>query len=332
MKSLILSVYLTFIFCAFGATNLHSYAVAVTPWNPMLSDDSSLTEPQMFAEGIVSTPDNEFGGVFTPDGKEFYFARSVPRSYLYVICVTRFENGRWSQPVIAPFSGRYRDFDAVISPSGSKMFFISDRPTERDGKPKKDYDIWLMEKIASGWGEPRHLDAPINTDAQEWFVSSTTDDTLYFASSRSADGISYIYRSKLINGKYSEPEKLPDTVNTGQYITEPYIAPDGRSLLFSSYGRKGGYGGYDIYISYLRNGTWTDAQNLGPKVNTATRDYSPRLTPDGKYLTFTSERNPITQPLEKPITYDEMERHLHNVLNGEGNIYQIELSAVTNPP
>src|SRR3954464_10930142 len=64
-----------------------------------------LTEPFMFAPGIVSTPDDEFGGAFTPDGKTVYFDRTVLRHYLYIICESHFVNGRWSQPEVAPFSG-----------------------------------------------------------------------------------------------------------------------------------------------------------------------------------------------------------------------------------
>jgi hypothetical protein len=133
--------------------------------------DAAPAEPRLFAAGVVSTPDNEFGGVFTPGGTEFYFTKSVPRSYFYMICVSRFRNGRWSAPDVAPFSGRYRDFDAVISPDGSRLFFTSDRPV--DGRPKTDYDLWVVDRTPDGWGEPRNLGAPVNTDSNEWFASVT---------------------------------------------------------------------------------------------------------------------------------------------------------------
>ena len=311
--------------------NVWTSAAPAATSGPPYSAGGPLTEPRIFAEGVVSTPRNEFGGVFTPDGKELYFTRSVPRSYFYVICVSRFENGRWGEPQIAPFSGRYRDFDAVFSPDGSQLFFISDRPVVIGGRPKKDYDIWVVDRRGKGWGEPRHLGAPINTDADEWFTSVSANGTLYFCSGRSGAFDEYkgeIYRSRLVGGRYSEPEMLPRTVNGGTFTTEPYVAPDESFLLFSTYGREGGLGGFDIYVSYNRGGEWTEAKSLGPKVNTSTRDYSPRLTPDGKYLIFTSERNFSTLPLARPLSYPELERNLRHVLNGEGNIYQVELGAV----
>lgn len=318
----VLSVLLLSCVCAQFAFPLHVGAQSYVLTDP-------LAEPRMFAEGIVNTSGNEFGGVFTPDGHEFYFTRSVPRSYLYVICVSYFKNGKWSEPEIAPFSGRYRDFDAVISPDGKQMFFISDRPV--NGRPKTDYDIWVMDRTAAGWSEPKHPDAPINTDANEWFVSAARGSTLYISSSRAsgaANGKGEIFRTRLVNGKYSEPEKLPDTINAGVFVTEGYVAPDESFILFSSYGLKGGFGGYDIYISYHHSDTWTEPLNLGAKVNTGTRDYSPRLTPDGKYLFFTSERNFSTRPLERPLSYRELENALDSTLSGNGNIYQIELSSL----
>ena len=293
---------------------------------PLHERDQS-TGSHMFAEGIVSTNGNEFGGVFTPNGKEFYFTRSVPQSYLYMICVSRFSNGNWSEPEAAPFSGRYRDFDAVISPDGSRLYFVSDRPV--DGKPKSDYDIWLLERTKSGWSAPKNLGSPINTDGSEWFASVSNDGTLYFAADRSGGfRNTHIYRSRFENGKYSEPEKLSDAINSEGIETEPYIERDERFLIFSSYGRADGSGDWDIYISYNRNGRWGKAQNLGPRVNTSARDYSPRLTPDGKYLFFTSERNFSTKPLERRLTYQEILNDLHSTLNGNGNIYQIELRAL----
>jgi Tol biopolymer transport system component len=281
----------------------------------------------MFAEGTVSTNGNEFGGVFTPDGKEFYFTKSVPQSYLYMICVSRLKDEKWSEPEAAPFSGRYRDFDAVISPDGSKLFFVSDRPVP--GEYKTDYDIWYVERKQYGWSEPTNLSAPINTDAWEWFASVTRDGTLYFAADRSGGfRNTHIYRSRFVNGRYAEPEKLSEAINSESIETEPYISPDESFLLFSSYGRLDGSGDWDIYISYNQNGKWTKARNLGPKVNTSARDYSPRLTPDGKYLFFTSERSFATKPLQRALSYQELVRNLRGVLNGNGNIYQISLSAL----
>src|SRR5207247_587646 len=73
---------------------------------------------------------NECSGALSPDGRELYFSRSVPQSYAYAIVVARFQNGTWTTPEVAPFSGRYRDFDADLYPGGRRLYFVSDRPID----------------------------------------------------------------------------------------------------------------------------------------------------------------------------------------------------------
>ena len=61
----------------------------------------------------------------------------------------------------------------------------------------------------------------------------------------------------------------------------------------------------------------------GPLVNTAWRDYSPRLAPDGHTLYFTSER--FSPRGASGSTMPTIRRGLAGLLNGQGNIYTIDL-------
>jgi len=293
---------------------------------------------RMLAPGVISTPGNEFSGTMTPDGREIYFSRSVPRSYMYAIFVSRRVAGRWTRPELAPFSGHGRDFDPVLSPDGKRMVFISDRPVT-PGVPHHDYDIWIVERTAGGgWSEPRNLGGPANTEKpagergwgqNEWFASLAADGTLYVSSDGYEPGRTQIYALRWIDGRYQKPENLGPAINgDGLENGEPIIAPDQSFLLFSGYGRKGGYGGWDIYISRHRpDGTWSEPENLGPAVNTSARDYSPRLEPDGHTLVFTSERNFATGR-KTPVTWAELSAGLASLLNGNGNLYEIDLCSL----
>jgi Tol biopolymer transport system component len=284
------------------------------------------TEPRLFAPGVVSTPDDEFGGAFTPDGKTVVFDKSVVRHYLYVICESHFENGAWSTPRVAPFSGSYRDSDPVFSPDGSKLYFVSDRPV--NGVPKTDFDIWVVARRGDGWGEPEHLDAPINSEYGEYFASAASNGDLYFSSARpGGKGGLDVYRSRFVDGKYAAPENLGDAINSESWELDCLVAPDASFLIVGAIGRPDSVGNFDLYVSYPRDGGWTPLALLSPKVNTAARDYSPRLSPDGRTLVFTSERDFATMPLAKPLTTDELEQGLKSVCNGSGNIYQIDLRA-----
>lgn len=308
-----------------GLGDIYQVPASVLPSPP-----PDLSGAVLFGEGVISTKDDEFGGSFTPDGRTCYFSKSILRFYLDIICYSEFKNGKWQTPRVAPFSGVYRDFDPVFSPDGRKLVFTSNRPVE--GKLKTDYDIWMVEKKADGaWGEPIHLDTTINSSYDEHFASIASSGTIYFSSNRpgavGGEGDADFYYSRLENGHYGTAVHLTDSVSTSAYELDCLIAPDESFLLMGAYGRQDGYGNYDIYISRKIDGKWTPSRNLGPKVNSAFRDYSPRISPDGRYLFFTSEKD-FSAGKKGISSYGEFEKKLHSVLNGSGNIYQIELSAL----
>jgi hypothetical protein len=284
-----------------------------------------ILEPRLWGEGVISTRDDEFGAQLTEDGGTVFFDRTVPRNQLYTIHVSHFSGGRWSPPEVAPFSGTWRDSDPVLSGDGKKMFFVSDRP--REGKPVQDFDIWYIERTATGWSsEARHLEGPPNSEGNEYFASSTRDGTLYFTSNRpgSKGGID-VWRSRLVDGHYTEPENLGDAINApGRVNIEALVAPDESFLLVGAFGHPDGLGDCDLFVSWRKDGVWQPLQNLGPKVNSVARDYSPRLSPDGRYLFFASERGLPIQD-RRPGTYRELIAAMNGTLNGLGNIYQIDL-------
>ena len=287
-------------------------------------------EPKMLEPGMISTTANEFGGAITPDGEELWYSSSVQHFYMETIFYSRrLPNGHWGSPKLAPFSGRGHDFDPVFSPDGKRMLFISDRPT-RPGEAKRDYDIWYVDRTSGGWGKPHRFAEPVNSvpdaDGQggrEEFASSAADGTLYFAAERTGRPGIAIYKARLVDGRYETPEILPDIINSGPFVGEPLIAPDQSFMFFSAFGLPGGYGNWDIYFARRGpDGQWQAPQNLGAKVNTAERDYSPRLEPDGHTLVFTSER--YFGDRGGRLDFAAIRKGLKSLLNGEGNIYTID--------
>ena len=306
---------------------------------PAPSDDTSrppyasskpMPEPTIFAESVVSTGDFESHPAFTPDGKTLYFLRSSPTFNFWTILVTHFKNHKWTTPEVISISGQYRDADPFITKDGSRFYFISDRPNaDSDRKQeKRSLDIWVMEKTGTGWSAPRNLGTPVNSSGDEWYPTVALDGTLYFGSDREGGkGGTDLYRSRLVDGKYTTPENLGENINTQFEEFEPYIAPDQSYLIFMA-ARPEGRGGSDLYISYQQNGNWTRAVNLGDKINSKGSEYSPTVSPDGKYFFWSSTRGlaPASQP--KRLTYSELLAKLRSPGNGLGDIYQIDISAL----
>ena len=66
------------------------------------------------------------------------------------------------------------------------------------------------------------------------------------------------------------------------------IAPDESFMVFTAMNLPGGYGQRDLYLTlHLPDGTWSTPQNLGPRINSAYFEFSPRISPDKKYMFFT---------------------------------------------
>ena len=54
-------------------------------------------------------------------------------------------------------------------------------------------------------------------------------------------------------------------------------------------------------------------------------DYCPFVSPDGKYLFFTSERAKKDWRFGKPLNYKELLNNIQSPTNGEADIYWVEL-------
>jgi Tol biopolymer transport system component len=235
---------------------------------------------------------------FTPDSRTVFFVRRIypdatrspaPNTMTPTLTVMMSElrGDRWSEPIVAPFSGWWRDIDPVVSPDGKQVFFNSTRPGPGRDSAATDFDIWVVDRLDDArWGEPRRLPAPVNGPRGEYFASVTRDGTLYYTVSGSAPRESYIVRARpLPSGDYTTPESLT-VVNASATAGNPFIAPDESYLLFVANG-PGGYGDSDIYLSRRSGSTWTAPRNLGPTVNTALAEFAPSVSPDGRWLYFT---------------------------------------------
>src|SRR5262249_44463849 len=244
-----------------------------------------------------------------------------------------------------PFSGRNLDFAPRLSPDGNTLYFTSSPPAP--GKIAHVLRIWTVARTASGWGEPQALPAPaIGPDEESNSSASVTrDGTICFASSRDGSGRPHVYRATRSNGAYSEPEKLGPEVNSEVSDDDPYVSADERILVFASKGdgpptdkdrpetiAGGGvlYARGDLYASVAAaaGGRWSRARHLEHGVNTFADESSPSLTPDGRYLFFTSERSPFSVPPAKRMNAREIDAALGGTLNGHGNVFFVSVDAL----
>jgi len=310
------------VWCLVSVAGIGGGPVAQSP------DSAGRLAPRL-VDGPLVTRDDELNAAFTPDGRTVYFTKKIGARF-GVIMVSDLRGGRWSVPEVAPFSGQYSDYDPFVAPDGKRIFWISNRPV--DGKPKAEYDIWMAERRGERWGLATRLDAPVNTDADEYYPTVAANGTLYFTSLRpGGKGRGDVYRSRLEGGRYGPVESLGDSVNSAAFEGDPFIAPDESYLVFSGYGRPDAGNDGDLYITRNRGGVWGAPRRLGHGINSGAQEYAPIVSPDGKWLYFTSYRGVIDAPRSRPLSTAAVRRAIDGVLNGEGNVYRVPIEALGSP-
>jgi hypothetical protein len=287
---------------------------------------------RLFAPGLVSTGDDDAHVTFSSDGRRVYFLKNTPDFRHWTIAVVEWDGRAWSEPRVAPFSGRWAEGDVSFAPDGETAYFVSTRPVAAGGEARADTDVWRLRRTGQGWGAPEHV-PELSSNGFEWYPNLTADGWLYFGSERAEGnlgppGTSDLWRARLDGDRFAAPENLGPRLNTVGQDIEPWISGDGRLLLFASNGRADTRGSYDIYVSHRCADGWSAPRNLGAEVNSPGWDFGPRPSPDGRFLFFTSNRATTDRPPDHALGFDAVLRRLRSPGNGLRDVYVIETASL----
>jgi hypothetical protein len=252
--------------------------------------------PEIFAPGIISTKEKyELNSIYSLKGDEFYYVISTTTKqekekgiYFYILMCSKKIKGVWTKPKILPLAGKYIIVDIAFSPDGNRLYFCSDLPSPWNKPP--NLDIWYVEREGCGWSKPKNLGNLVNSPEGETQPTFTSDGTMYYPSSRkgSKSGNKDIYFSRYVNGKFSKPIRLGNSINTQYNEGNSFMASDESYILFARWGMPVSIdGGKGMYISFKKkDGNWTVPKNTKPE--TGMYGSLAALTPDSKYLFYSS--------------------------------------------
>jgi Tol biopolymer transport system component len=288
-------------------------------------------EPQVFAPGVISGAAHDSAPAFTPDGRTVYFGRA--NNAADFILVSHLANGKWSEPKIAPFSGKWLDMEPALAPDGTYLIFASNRPGSPgmppidgtiDGKPKpgRGSNLWRVNRTRDGWSQPVRLPNNINSTNSTYSPSVASNGDLYFMRSDGERSRFRILKASWTSQGYEAPTPL--SFSDGQYTdVDPAVAPDQSFMVFGS--ERHANKDIDLFLVFRRAGQWGEPIYLGDKINGPTSDAEPRLGPDRHTLYFSSERLARTP---QPIPNGEAGRILRemNWNNGLYNIWMVDLT------
>ena len=209
---------------------------------------------------------------FTLDGRTMYF-----NCRNYDICVSHllgtWEEGNWTAPEIvgAPISTEYEEVEPVINAAEDKLYFTSIRPYGYA------HNIPFLSPFMNVFRVINML------------AAGNTSDSFF-----GGLGLSDVWVSYRINGIWSEPQNINDLASE-PHINTPFedhclfFSTDGNEAFWTST-RPGGSGSDDIWTSRRVDGKWTDAENLGPNVNSAVSEHTSIPPPDDRSLYITTTR------------------------------------------
>ncbi len=287
--------------------------------------DSVIETPVKFHPEIVSTDIDKFNTSLSPDGNTVYYTAAHQKLGITGIAFQKFENGRFGPPNFVPFvSPDYPIADVQISPDGNLMLFSTSKDYE--GKPEGfNFNVWTSELKNGVWQKPIPVGSPIASSGNEFYPIITNSGNLYFNSDKG--GNSDIYFSRRIDGKYQDPIRLPDNINSVRKEADAFVARDESYIIFVRVDEPDGFGNSDLYISFNKgNNIWTDPVNMGSEVNGDQIDGSPYVTPDDNYLIFTTGRMSSGIKERAANSYKDFKAAISSSENGSLNFYIMSLN------
>ncbi len=284
--------------------------------SPFLQAQSVAVEPKR-VEGISTDKFTEFAPTISADGHTMIIESNKNSTKIderwELFESTRKADGSWSE--LVPLTAINEKCSFLAGPSlgydGNTIFFTA----FIEGVTTSE-DIFYSERLsASQWSEPKSVGAPINTEDYEGFPSISADgNSLYFIRITYDDGIVRVDKkskencfeiyvsNKLPDGKWGEPKKLPDQINTG-CVRDPRIMADNHTLIFSAVTPEG-RGKYDLFQTRRNaDSTWADPKPLD-FINSPDNDQSPTISAAGDTIFFYTKKDIYAMPI--PLEYRQL--------------------------
>ncbi len=296
------------------------YSTKINDVNEVLSDlEDELVvksqkvpfEPKLVKK--VSTADQEYFPMISPDNELMFFTRKLNRQNLgdivsnvveeitYAKRASIFDEFTVGEPLPHPFNdGTFQSYGAAtLSVDNKEMIVCACKKEEVYGQPYMNCDLYSTiytktEKGPTGyeWTPLKNLGEKINTpNGWEAQPSLSADGkTLFFTANRPGTRDNDIFIARR-NDKGEWVDVRPfDEINTEGKDKSPFLHQDSETLYFVSEVTKDrkGVGGLDIFYMRKENGKWTKPKNIGYPINSESDELGLFVSIDGKLAYFSS--------------------------------------------
>jgi len=198
----------------------------------------------------------------------------------------------------------FNEYAPILSQDGKLLYFTSRRGNTTGGRVNPD-DQEYFEDIYSAqwnnatqqWDSVSNKIERLNTDgfdAMSWLypdglraiTTYNNNATEAKKQTKSSDICEVEFTTK---GKWTAAKPIANkSINTSFFEGAATVTADGNTMYFVS-DRKGEKRSTEIYVVQRQGKKWGVAQALSDSVNTAGRETTPYITPDGRFLFFSSD-------------------------------------------
>lgn len=195
---------------------------------------------------------------------------------------------QWSDPTMLGYFGSFTEANANIEVvnQSSKLYLY---------QGEKKGSLFVSQSDNAKWSQPISLSREVSTSKLEsHFFINEQENIILFAhrkKGKTADLDIFVSRLDPSSDNWSKPRLLSADLTTDLDEDYPYLAPDGKTLYFSSKGF-GSIGGYDVFKSEFNAETnvWSVPVSLGYPTNSIGHDIQFKMDDTGNAGYFVSDR------------------------------------------
>lgn len=192
----------------------------------------------------------------------------------------------------AHINSEYPDYFPFVTTDERFIAYTSKRDDGSSMQPDGTYasNIYYSNVVEGEYTDGVPMPGASNDPAESEVIVGMSGDGAKMLLMKGFEGISGdIFEGDFSDDRLGNIHPLDRKVNSKAREIAASFSEDGNSIYFVS-DRDGGYGGTDIWIiKKVPTGAWGVPFNAGPEVNTELDEDFPNLSPDGKFLYFSSK-------------------------------------------
>lgn len=194
----------------------------------------------------------------------------------------------------ASVNSKFNDIFPVVNPEGDRLYFVRKESPDNEGDHLND-DVWFSKMSSDGsWGSAQHMSSTIN-DEHHNSVSTALKGgkEIFIVKQYSGEGKKIkdgYFLSKSTGGAFSKPvEQQIDKYKNDWNFISACMSNDKKAMILTLANDES-VGNSDLFVStQIKDGKWSEPQNLGRNINTFGMEFTPFLSPDNRTLYFASD-------------------------------------------